>query len=265
MDNDDEPVGRVLSRREVLKLLGAASAAALVGCIPRQETAATVAPPTAAAVPLAPTVSTPTLNVTTAAEAIPNCVVRPAMTEGPYFVDTQLNRSDIRTDPASGVMADGALLALTMRVLQIRDGVCGPLEGAVVDIWHCDAAGVYSGVNDGGFNTVGQQFLRGYQETDANGLAQFTTIYPGWYPGRAVHIHFKVRKDSLEFTSQLFFDDDFSANVVYAAEPYASKGTQNTLNSSDGIYRSGGSQLQLVVSPTAAGYATTFEMAMDMG
>jgi protocatechuate 3,4-dioxygenase beta subunit len=205
------------------------------------------------------------LVATTASEAIPNCVVRPAMTEGPYFVDEMLNRSDIRSDPETGVVKEGALLALTLRVLQIRDGVCQPLAGAMLDIWHCDAAGVYAGVSDRFANTVGQKFLRGYQETDEKGLAQFTTIYPGWYSGRAVHIHFKVRKDSLEFTSQLFFDDNFTAEVIYAAEPYASKGTQNTLNSTDGIYRSGGSQLQLVVSPTAAGYAATFEMAMDMG
>ncbi len=84
--------------------------------------------------------------------------------------------------------------------------------GAIVDIWHCDAAGVYSDATDPGFNTVGKKFLRGYQVTDANGGVQFTTIYPGWYRGRTVHIHFKVRAkaksgQSYEFTSQLYFDD----------------------------------------------------------
>jgi protocatechuate 3,4-dioxygenase beta subunit len=136
-----------------------------------------------------------------------------------------------------------------------------------VDVWHCNAGGVYSDVSDQRFNTVGKKFLRGYQVTDADGVAHFTTIYPGWYSGRAVHIHFKVRSaagasSSYEFTSQLFFDDSLTDQVL-AQSPYASKGTRDTRNADDGIYQQGGSQLVLNVTQTSQGYAATFEIALE--
>jgi hypothetical protein len=125
----------------------------------------------------------------------------------------------------------------------------------VVDVWHCNALGVYSDVSDPSFNTSGQKFLRGYQVTVNDGVARFTTIYPGWYQGRAVHIHFKVRSSAssgsaYEFTSQLFFDDALT-DRVHAQQPYASKGQRDLRNSQDGIYNQGGSQLLLTVTPRA--------------
>lgn len=125
----------------------------------------------------------------------------------------------------------------------------GAAPGRLVDVWHCDALGAYSDVRDRGFNTIGQRFLRGYQLTDASGVASFTTIYPGWYAGRAVHVHFEIRSapgasSGLEFTSQLFFDEAVS-DVVRALAPYNTKGRRSTLDTSDGIYRGGGSQLLL--------------------
>ena len=111
--------------------------------------------------------------------ATPACVVRPQQTEGPYFVDEKLTRSDIRSDPASGAMKPGAPLQLTFNVSRVGAG-CTPLTGAIVDLWHCDALGAYSDVKDPGGSTVGQKFLRGSQVTDARGAAHFTTIYPGW-------------------------------------------------------------------------------------
>jgi hypothetical protein len=144
---------------------------------------------------------------------------------------------------------------------------CSPLAGAIVDVWHCDALGVYSDVSDPSFNTSGKKFLRGYQVTGSDGVARFTTIYPGWYQGRAVHIHFKIRSaasaaSAYEFTSQLFFDDSLT-DQVHATEPYASKGQRTLRNSGDGIYTSGGSQLVLDVTGTADGYAATFNIALD--
>jgi len=135
------------------------------------------------------------------------CVLSPDLTEGPYFVDEQLNRSDIRIDPNTGAARPGVPLTITFNVYSVSVA-CAALRGAYVDIWHADAGGSYSDVG----NTSGQKWLRGYQITDRNGTVQFTTVYPGWYQGRAVHIHFKIRTYSGTqllgtFTSQFFFNE----------------------------------------------------------
>jgi protocatechuate 3,4-dioxygenase beta subunit len=197
-------------------------------------------------------------------------VVRPEETEGPYFVDEKLNRSDIRSDPTDGSVREGVPLALTFIVSSVGGGGCTPLQGASVDVWHCDAAGVYSDVTDngaGGFSTVGQKFLRGYQVTDADGKAAFTTIYPGWYSGRTVHIHFKIRTTdsagkAYDFTSQLYFDDALT-DQVFAQAPYSAKGERNTRNAQDGIYADGGDQLLLELTRQGDGYAATFDIGLQ--
>jgi len=198
----------------------------------------------------------------------PLCIVRPAQTEGPYFVDEQLNRSDIRSDPSGGVIKPGTPLALTVVASRLSGGACRPLEGAHVDIWHCDATGLYSDVKDPRFNTTGQQFLRGYQITDATGEARFVTIYPGWYEGRTVHIHVKVRttpqdRRGYEFTSQMYFDDTFT-DRVYAAAPYAARGPRTARNQDDFIFQRGGDRLVLNPTPAAEGYAATFAVGLQM-
>ncbi len=306
MDNGDQMVGRVLTRREGLKLLAAASAAMLVGCGPTES--GTVQPTTAATQAAAGVTAEPATvvatleaaglneeaatsvataeategataaatSVATPAEAaaagttLPTCIVSPALTEGPYFIDEQLNRSDIRVNSVDGSVVAGASVQLAVRVSQISADGCRPLAGATVDIWHCDALGVYSGVSDNsqGFDITGGDFLRGNQVTDPSGLAQFTTIFPGWYRGRAVHIHFKVRaaatdNQTYEFTSQMFFEEAL-ANQVLAQEPYASKGQPDTSNASDGIFQGGGEALVLALTPAGAGYSTTFDIGLDL-
>lgn len=267
MDNDDLPIGRILTRREALALLGVAGAGMLAACASPTTATQTSSTSTASATsPATPTATTAATTATVAqATAVPACVVIPELTEGPYFVDVKLNRSDITTDTTTGAVKEGMPLEVVFNVSKIANGACNALEGAMVDIWHCDASGVYSAVQDPGFDTSDQNWLRGYQLTDANGIARFESIYPGWYSGRTVHIHFKIRTtgtdgNDYEFTSQLFFDEGVTAKV-YANAPYNSKGTQDTTNATDGIY-----QDETLLTPTqnGTGYTATLNIALDL-
>lgn len=235
--------GHLFSRREALVLLGATGAAYLVG-------------------------EGQTVAQTLSGSSRSLCVVRPEQTEGPYFVDERLHRSDIRTDPTSGRSVPGRPLALTFQVSRFRAGECHPLPDAQVDVWHCDARGVYSDVEDAGFNTVGQKFLRGHQITDARGEARFMTIYPGWYPMRTVHIHFKIRttpmaRRSAEFTSQVYFPDALTDHVQ-GSLPYSSNGSRRMRNRQDFIFRQGGDALMLDPTATHDGYAATFPIGLEI-
>ncbi|HKC80966.1 MAG TPA: intradiol ring-cleavage dioxygenase [Gemmatimonadaceae bacterium] len=207
------------------------------------------------------TTTTPTTGSST-------CVLTAALTEGPYFVDEMLNRSDIRTDPVTGAVSSGIPLTLAFNVSRVAGSACTPLTGAYLDVWHCDAGGVYSDVSGSS-----RKFLRGYQITDANGVAAFTTVYPGWYSGRAVHIHFKLRlfagsTKTYEFTSQFFMDDSLS-DSVYTQSPYSSRGTRTTRNANDGIYNSLSSTnktaLTLQTAKTADGYAGVINLGVAVG
>jgi len=241
---------RNLSRREVLGLLGVA-AAVLTGCGPGSSS---------------PRWLTGLFSRKPAVTALPPCIVRPEQTEGPYFVDERINRSDIRSDPSDNSVKEGLPLQLTLRVHEIRGKDCTPLPGVMVDIWHCDANGVYGDVRDRSFDTRGKKFLRGYQITDADGTVRFLTIYPGWYPGRAVHIHFKIRtkpesRRGYAFTSQIYFDDALT-DQVHAQAPYAAKGHGRVRNEQDGIFQDGGDELILQPVQQAQGYAGTFDIGL---
>jgi protocatechuate 3,4-dioxygenase beta subunit len=197
-------------------------------------------------------------------------VVQPQQTEGPYFVDERLLRSDVRPDARTGAIADGVPLDLRLTIAAVTAaGACSPLAGAQVDIWQCDAVGRYSDVRDRSNDTSGRTFLRGHQITDSSGNARFTTIYPGWYPGRAVHIHFKVRTGSAsskayEFTSQFYFDERLT-DRVHARAPYSTHTGQRMRNEDDGIFRDGGAQLTLPVLEGRQGYTANFTVGMRPG
>jgi protocatechuate 3,4-dioxygenase beta subunit len=149
-----------------------------------------------------------------------SCTVAPELTEGPFYFDADSVRSDIRED------REGVVMRLTLRVQQAPD--CTPVKDAVVSLWHCDALGSYS--------ESGERFLRGEQVTDAEGVVEFVTIYPGWYPGRAVHAHLKVFPGgNAEVTTQLFFDEAFS-DSVYEREPYSSAGERDVRIDGDMVY-----------------------------
>ena len=154
-----------------------------------------------------------------------SCTLTRELTEGPYWIDTNLTRRDITED------RDGVALRL---VLTVQDaGTCRALAGADVEIWHADAAGEYSGFD--GARTA-TRYLRGHQRPGAKGRAVFDTIYPGWYRGRTPHIHLKVHAGGDEVhTGQLFFRDSISA-AVYDTRHYRSRGDAETSNSEDGIY-----------------------------
>ncbi|WP_265518629.1 intradiol ring-cleavage dioxygenase [Nitratireductor luteus] len=163
------------------------------------------------------------------------CSIMPETTEGPFYFDPAQERSDI-TEGRPGV---------PMRLrLQVVDAACTPIPGARVDIWHCDAEGRYSGYprQPGGLDTTGETFLRGTQLADENGIATFTTIYPGWYPGRTPHIHFKAFPDSGSvLTGQMFFPDALSRDIYENIPPYNDRPLDGiTWNARDGIARRAG-------------------------
>jgi protocatechuate 3,4-dioxygenase beta subunit len=180
----------------------------------------------------------------------PSCILTPTADEGPYFVDERLLRSDIRADAAGGRPEEGVPLALTLRVVDAQ-GDCPPVQGAHVDIWHCNAYGIYS--DEPAEGTVGQTFLRGCQLTDADGSVHFTTIFPGWYAGRAVHIHLKTRllrdeRVTYDFTTQLFFDEALIHEIHTRRSPYDVRGAPQSANADDYIYRVDGPALTLPVT-----------------
>jgi protocatechuate 3,4-dioxygenase beta subunit len=228
-----------VSRREALRLMGAGTA--VMAGLPAMGTLA-----------LAQT---------------PSCVVTPVQGVGPFFVDTKLNRADLRLDPANGSTRKGVPLRLRLQVFQVGSSSCTPLPGATVDLWQCDAEGYYSGVQDERYDTRGRKFLRGYQRTDAGGKAEFVTIYPGWYPGRTVHIHFKVRTQTAagrvaEFASQWYMDDAIT-DQVHAQAPYSARGRRDTTNATDrGFSTRGGEQLTLHLTRSGEGYLASFDIGM---
>jgi protocatechuate 3,4-dioxygenase beta subunit len=170
------------------------------------------------------------------------CTLTPEQTEGPYYLDNDLVRSNI---------VDGHPGTPLRLELLVENAACDALAGAAVDIWHCDAAGTYSGFGAGASSRT---FLRGTQIADAAGKVVFETIYPGWYVGRATHIHVKVHTGGREVhTGQLYFDDALNT-AVYEAAPYSAKTGNRVLNAADGIYRNGGAASLLAVSAAGAGY-----------
>jgi protocatechuate 3,4-dioxygenase beta subunit len=181
------------------------------------------------------------------AAGLVTCVLTPEQTEGPYYVEVDNIRRNI-TEGMAGV-------ALTLRLAVVNASTCKPIRGAVVDIWHCDADGVYSGFESrsaptqpgGGGPGGGSQepssatrYLRGHQRTDADGEATFLTIFPGWYRGRTPHIHLKVHVGGeVVHTGQVFFNERTTA-AVYRQAPYSSHGQSDTSHSEDTIYAQAG-------------------------
>jgi protocatechuate 3,4-dioxygenase beta subunit len=193
------------------------------------------------------------------------CVLTPEQTEGPYYIPREKVRKNI-IEHRPGT-------PLTLRLTVVDAATCRPLKGAAVDIWHCDAKGIYSGFvsastgrapggNAGA--TDRQTFLRGFQRTDARGYCEFQTIYPGWYRGRTTHIHVKVHVGgTVVHTGQLYFPDSLT-DKVYQTGPYKARApARDTRNSDDAIYRNGGPQSMLTMKRTGhGGYAGTITLGV---
>lgn len=184
------------------------------------------------------------------------CTLTPAQTEGPFFVDTGLMRSDLRDGKP------GVLLELALRV--VEGSSCTPLAGALVEAWHADASGAYSAFDiaqGNSQNQQGQSFLRGFQRADEEGRVQFLTVYPGWYPGRTPHIHLMVLLEQrMELlTTQLYFPEAVT-DAVYALPPYDARGRRDTTNATDGV----GVPAALIgqVAERGAGYGAAFRLVV---
>jgi protocatechuate 3,4-dioxygenase beta subunit len=184
------------------------------------------------------------------ASGLVSCVLAPEQTEGPYYVDDAAVRRNV-TEGRPGV-------PLTLRLTVVDASTCKPVKGAAVEIWHCDAAGAYSGVQgDTGM------FMRGVQRTDAKGLAIFKTVYPGWYQGRTVHIHTMVHiAGNVVHTGQLYFSDAVT-DVVYRRSPYSRRPNRTTRNAADSIYRNGGKRSTLRLRRTGAAYVGSITMGVQ--
>lgn len=233
---------RMFTRREALGLISAAGAAAAAACgdSPTAPTSTTSATSTA----------TTTGAVTVSTNAA--CAVTPSETAGPYPSLMDFFRSDIREGK------DGTTLTLTVKVVNTNSN-CAAVPNAQVEIWHCDVGGNYSQYG----SVANQTFLRGIQTTDANGTVTFTTIYPGWYQGRATHIHVEATVNGRSVkVSQIAFPEPVN-NSVHTNGVYASRGTNPMSNASDGIFADSlASELVTPSGSVSSGYVAAFQLGV---
>jgi protocatechuate 3,4-dioxygenase beta subunit len=255
-------VGERIDRRALFKAgglltLGGVLAACTGGSEPKaQPSRTTTSAPTTAST----TTAAPTPKAVDLLEQAGTCTLTPQTIAGPTWFDAAAVRNDIR-DGQPGVPLD-----LAFRVE--KAATCTPIPNAVVDLWQCDALGVYSGFTGakpgqggsaGGRDQYGDaearatdadRWLRGTQVTDAGGVVTFSSIYPGWYPTRTAHLHLKVHLDgSTALTTQLFFDDAVSDAVYAANPPYNQHPGRDTKNARDAFFKAA-AQLHLAQSPT---------------
>jgi protocatechuate 3,4-dioxygenase beta subunit len=181
----------------------------------------------------------------------PDCLLQREVTEGPYYLDLDLVRRNIKGDRRG--------TPLSLRFTVVNASTCTRLEDAAVEIWHADAAGSYSGVSGNGGN-----YLRGIQRTNASGVARFETIFPGWYRGRTPHIHMKVFVSGDEVhTGQVFFRPAVT-KTVYSSGVYKSRGQADTSNSADSIYREAGARALCSLTRKGSGYSGTMTIGVDV-
>lgn len=239
---------RRLNRRQALGLLGAAGASLTAACSGSTPTSPTTTTDTTTAATTTTTgTTTPPVNATAA------CVVSPNETVGPYPSLADFVRSDIREGK------QGTPLTLAIRVVN-TNAACAAVAGAVVDVWQCDA--------DGNYSQYGSErnltYLRGLQTTDSNGQVTFVTIYPGWYQGRATHIHVEVTMSGRSVkVTQIAFPEDVTA-AVYRTGVYASSGQNPTTNARDGVFADGVTNelISITGGDPTSGYTASFQVGV---
>ena len=249
--SDDAPIGTIYSRREALALAAKAGIGLTAGGLFTFASAQDTKPKV-------------------------NLIASPALTEGPFFVDEKLKRSNLLLGTTRPAVINGTSLELELAIHKLTGDKHVPFTGCQIDIWHCDAAGVYSDESNpmNHEDTAKQTWLRGYQITDKNGIAKFQTIVPGWYPGRTAHIHFKVRTFSekhqvtADFTSQLFFHET-DLKHIFGKAPYSTQDVPAGLNMRDGIYAErqvdgsvAGSHLTLDLKSASKGNSAKFAIVL---
>jgi protocatechuate 3,4-dioxygenase beta subunit len=243
---------REVSRRKAIGMLAVAGASAMLGCGGGTKT------------------TTTTTSTTTGSST--SCTVTPEGEEGPYFVDdsaTGFNRSDILSNLDGSSTQSGIPLTLSIYVYDSEKS-CAAMAGVQVDIWHCNASGIYSAEDVE--STAGETWLRGYQLTDANGLATFVTIIPGWYQGRTTHIHLRLRStyDSTTTggtnTTQLFFPQDTIDTINTTISPYSAEGTNPTTNATDHVYSGEveGANVLTLSGDTTSGFTATAKINLPI-
>jgi protocatechuate 3,4-dioxygenase beta subunit len=242
-----------VARRRVLGALGAAGAAVVAGC-----------GGTSAASPKSISTSSETTSTGGTGTTNAICSVAASETEGPYPDRTGMlsNQAFYRRDVTEG--RSGLPLTLTMAIVNASAG-CAATAGAVVEIWQCDAEGHYSEYSQPGYNGSGQTFLRGLQTTDANGQVTFQTIYPGWYQGRATHIHVEIYVNGRSVkVTQIAFPETVSA-AVYRTGVYASHGQNSTSNSGDNVFSDGTrTEMATLVGDASSGYTATITLGVSL-
>jgi len=235
-----------------LGVIGSASVA-IAGCggSPTTPSAATTTPTTS---------GTGTTNTGTSGA----CAITPEETAGPYpdRLGMISNSAYFRSDITEGKA--GLPVSLTLTVVNVGNA-CSPVANANVEIWQCDADGHYSEYSQPGYNGTGQTFLRGVQTTDANGKVTFRTLYPGWYQGRATHIHVEIFVNDVTVkTTQIAFPENVSS-AVYASGVYASKGTNPTTNAGDNVFADGTEEeMASLVGDITSGYTATLTIGVSV-
>jgi protocatechuate 3,4-dioxygenase beta subunit len=275
MNEDVRRSRHLISRRRALSLGGTVSLGALVAACTNSSTPS--APSSTAAAPLTPS-ATAAADVLTLLDQANTCTMAKEETQGPYWFDVDQVRSDLRED------RPGTELVLAVRAHDLSACSTGaaptPIANSVVEIWHCDAGGEYSGfesgspgrgsgqTSDGSYSSGDTEatttddgtYLRGAQVADKNGVVQFTTIYPGWYRGRTVHIHLKLHVNrKTVVTTQLYFDEAVN-DAVFATSPYDERGGRDTRNSDDSIYDESG---LVTIRRTGTGYLAAINLGVN--